>query len=146
MSELSRRLARLARLPTSDKREIFATFLTIVFVRLSLSCIGYNKLRKMIPPANRRAPADLSQDLGRRVILLARFIPGASCLTQAVTAQLMLARLGYQSDMRVGVRQDENGHIHAHAWLLTEGKVILGGHPAELQTYAPLVDLSPRSS
>jgi len=133
-------------LSLSEKRLIFATFLTIIFVRLALSCIGYNRFRKIIPPANRPAPTALLRKLGRRVPRLARFVPGGSCLTQALAAQFMLARRGYQSDMRVGVRQDETGKIRAHAWLLSEGNVILGGHPADLQNYAPLIDLSPRSS
>lgn len=146
MSKLSRRFVKFARLPFSDKRFIIVTFLTIICVRFALSFFGYNRLRRIIPPANKLAPADLLKGLGRRVPLLARFVPGASCLTQAVAAQLLLARLGYQSDMRIGVQQDATGQIRAHAWLLSEGKVILGGQPAELQMYAPLVDLSPRSS
>jgi hypothetical protein len=88
----------------------------------------------------------LSRKLGQRIPILARFVPGASCLTQAMAAQFFLARLGYQSDMRVGVRQDETGQILAHTWLLSEGKIVLGGHPSDLQTYEAIVDLSSRSS
>jgi len=120
--------------------------MAIVFVRIALSCVGYNRFRKIIPSAQTLPPVNLLNKLGRRVTRLARFVPGASCLTQAVAAQLVLARLGYQSDMRVGVRQDETGQIRAHAWLLSVDKVILGGHPTELQTFSPLVDFSPRSS
>lgn len=146
MSKLTRRLAKVWRLPISDKRQMISIALMIMFVRLSLSCIGYNRLRQMIPPAQDDAPVDLLRQLGRRVPLLARFMPGATCLTQAVAAQLFLARRGYRSDMRVGVRQDEAGQIRAHAWLLAQGKIVLGGHPADLQAYAPLIDLSPRAS
>ncbi len=146
MSKLSRRLARLWHLPAADKRHFVSVFVTIVFVRLALSGFGYARLSKLIPPATDTAPIDTLRKLGRRVPRLARLVPGASCLTQAVAGQILLARDGYRSDMRVGVREDETGRITAHAWLLSDGKIILGGQPAELQTYAPLVDLSPRSS
>jgi hypothetical protein len=146
VSRLSRLSAKFWCLPLSDEQQIFSILLTIIFVRIALSCVGYNRLKKNIPPAYHAAPLDVLRKFGRLVPSLARFVPGASCLTQAVTAQLLLARRGYRSDMRVGERQDEAGKISAHAWLLAQGQIVLGDHPADLQAYAPLVDLSPRSS
>jgi hypothetical protein len=136
-------LIKFLGLPVADKVQLFRIFVVLLFVRIALSGIGYKRLRKLIPPAGDVAPLKISVTLGRRVARLARLVPGASCLTQAIAAQIMLARLGYQSDMRVGVRQDAVAKIHAHAWLLSGGQVILGGGVAEFEAYAPLVDLSP---
>jgi len=146
VSKLSRRSVKFWRLAAADRLEIIVILLMIIFVRLGLTVVGYAKLRRLIPCATALAPVKISNRFGRRIPRLARFVPGATCLTQAFTAQLMLARRGYKSEMRVGVRQDDAGKVLAHAWLLSQGEIVLGGEPADLLRYSPLVDLSPRSS
>lgn len=71
------------------------------------------------------------------VLVSSRLVPRASCLTQALSAQLMLVRCGFQSDLRIGVARDAQGVLEAHAWLEREGQVILGGRH-DLARYAAL--------
>ena len=51
----------------------------------------------------------------------------ATCLTQAVAAQLLLVRSGHASEICVGVARDSPGAFRAHAWVELKGRVILGG-------------------
>ena len=64
-----------------------------------------------------------------------------SCLTQALGGQFLLSRHGYQPHLRIGVQIDEKGKLHAHAWVESEGVVIIGGPDSELELYTPLPEL-----
>jgi hypothetical protein len=63
----------------------------------------------------------------------------STCLTEAVVAQVMLARRGHPATLRIGVARSEEGRFEAHAWVESGGRVMIGGH--ELGRYAPLAAL-----
>lgn len=67
-----------------------------------------------------------------------RFVPHATCLTQALTAQLMLSRRGHRPQLRIGVAKDEQGRLEAHAWLECEGKIVIGDG-ADRSRFSPLL-------
>jgi hypothetical protein len=56
-----------------------------------------------------------------------RRIPRATCLTQAVAAQLLLRRFGYASSLCLGVARGSKGEFLAHAWVERDGRVLIGG-------------------
>ena len=57
-----------------------------------------------------------------------RCVPGATCLTQALSAQLLLARVGMASTLHIGVATGSAGRgIRAHAWLNCLGTTVTGG-------------------
>jgi hypothetical protein len=65
-----------------------------------------------------------------------RFVPGATCLTQAIAARTLLARRGHSSTLHLGVAK-EDGELKAHAWLEAGGRVVIGEF--EDLHYTPLV-------
>jgi hypothetical protein len=67
---------------------------------------------------------------------MSRRVPGASCLTQALAAQVLLAQSGYDSRVEIGVERNQHGRFQAHAWLVCGDEVVLGG--AEAERYVPL--------
>ncbi len=73
----------------------------------------------------------------------ARIVPFASCLTQALALQYLLAQRGYLSSIRVGVRVDEKSQIDAHAWVMFEDNALIGGVTHDLSLYKVLTDLVP---
>jgi hypothetical protein len=56
-----------------------------------------------------------------------RRIPQATCLTQAVSAQLLLRHYGYDSRLCLGVARPAGGEFFAHAWLEHDGRIVVGG-------------------
>ena len=104
----------------------------------------------------------------------ARLVPAASCLTQAMALQMMLARRGHRCDVRIGVERRaasaeaaENsshvasanplahgsdiadGQFRAHAWVEWRGRVLIGGdvrHWKPLTTFAPVAPVAPPTS
>jgi hypothetical protein len=65
-------------------------------------------------------------------------VPGASCLTQAMALQYLLARAGHASELFVGVRQDEAGAFQAHAWLACNARTVLGAAGTRLEDFTML--------
>src|SRR5207248_4569283 len=57
-----------------------------------------------------------------------RRIPGAgTCLPRALAAQAMLARHGFPASFRIGVGRTDDGTFVAHAWVESDGEVVIGG-------------------
>jgi len=69
-----------------------------------------------------------------------RFMPRAStCLTEALTAQVLLLRRGHPALVHIGTVKGEDGDLQAHAWVESQGEVLIGGY--ELERFTPLVVL-----
>lgn len=117
-------------------------------IRLALTFLPYQSLKRLLSacPEKAEAPLALVRRVAWGVRNAARAIPGATCLTQALAAQFLLARLGYPSQIRIGVAKDSDGELLAHAWLLSNGSVVIGGSMQELSRYVVLTEISARSS
>ncbi|HZJ09038.1 MAG TPA: lasso peptide biosynthesis B2 protein [Trueperaceae bacterium] len=64
--------------------------------------------------------------VGRAVESAARFVPGAQCVAQSLTAQLMLARRATNSTIHFGFLRRKPGAVEGHAWLEAAGEVVTG--------------------
>ena len=71
----------------------------------------------------------------------ARLVPGATCLTQALAAQYLCAKAGHATRIRVGVTRKDDGGIGAHAWLMDQTRVLIGGRHEDLSQFARIADL-----
>jgi hypothetical protein len=54
-------------------------------------------------------------------------VPGATCLTQALAGQYLLARQGSASKISVGIERGTGTQLKAHAWLMSGSHIVLGG-------------------
>ena len=114
----------------------------LVAVRVALTVIGLTRLRaKWLPERLPPVEAVPAARLARAVRTASRLVPFASCLTQAQAAQILLARSGIASTVCLGVRETAFGGLAAHAWLLLDGRLILGGEPHEIARFRQLAVL-----
>jgi hypothetical protein len=65
------------------------------------------------------------------VAAAARFVPRSTCLIQAVAAHRLLRRGGSPAVLCLGVLRDPGAGFHAHAWVESEGQVLIGGGAVE---------------
>lgn len=87
--------------------------------------------RPPIRPTERAVP----RKVGRVVRDVAERVPfEAVCLPQAMAAQWMLRRRGLSSRLVIGARRRPGEDLELHAWLLSDGKGVVGHQEAE--TYA----------
>ena len=62
------------------------------------------------------------------VVVASRYVPKSTCLTQALTAQVLLAQRGFPAQLHIGVaKQGEDKPLEAHAWVESEGRIVIGG-------------------
>lgn len=66
-----------------------------------------------------------------------RILGDGTCLTQALTAQQLLQANGYPAELRIGVAKQADGKLLAHAWVESEGMIVVGGTAAELAAFSP---------
>jgi hypothetical protein len=76
----------------------------------------------------------------RAVERVSRRVPGATCLTQALAAQILLYHHGHASSLCLGVARGASGDFRAHAWLEAEGRILIGDRGVHGLTRLP--DLS----
>ena len=140
---------RFLEIESGERRALLAASLLVPAVRIALwvlpsSTIVQNVRQLTAKPVTPKAAGALHpRTIVWAIEAVSRRVPSASCLTQAVSAQLLLRRYGYSSELCVGVNRTATGSFRAHAWLLRDGKVLLGGDPTD---YTVLSGFQPRPS
>ena len=124
-----------------DYKLLARCLITVAATRIALSTIGYRRLRPPTPTNDGPAPPGLVARVRLGVLWAARYVPRATCLTQAVACRDLIARQGFGTTLRIGVRPDPVMGFTAHAWLLSGEEIVVGGEAAELQGYSRLADL-----
>ncbi len=127
------RLRNLWHPPILNRGFLFRTWLLVWTVRLGLWFLPFRKLcelgaRLAQPPAGLDRPRwPAPPQIAWAVTVTSHFVPMATCLTQAMTAQILLGRYGHPATLRIGVAQDEVDGFQAHAWVESDGVVVIGG-------------------
>jgi hypothetical protein len=65
--------------------------------------------------------------VARAVVRASRVVPDATCLTQALAAQVLLERHGLPTRLHIGVVRDSGHAVRAHAWVESRGVTVIGG-------------------
>jgi hypothetical protein len=125
------KLFTFSTLPLSEKFIWLEAVVYLVLARLTLWILPY----RLVERGTRRlrswmwrpvVSSEVAQ-VAPIVVSAARYVPRATCLAQALTAQIMLARRGAPSEIKFGVRTTHEAGFEAHAWLESEGRILIGG-------------------
>ena len=73
--------------------------------------------------------------VGRRVL------DDGPCLAQALAVQFLLKRRRLLAELCIGVTKDTSGKLVAHAWVETNGQVVIGGSEEDLGQFSRLSEL-----
>jgi len=139
-------MGRLRKLTPANLPLLASAGVVVVLVRVSLWLVPsrflLRRVSRMVAGAPLPAePTPAVRQIGWAVRAVSRRVPRASCLTQALATQILLARRGYSSHLRIGVARDADTGFAAHAWVEIDGDVLVGG--AGSSRYHVLPDLSP---
>jgi hypothetical protein len=134
---------RLALLPLiwREKWLLALAFILLWQYRITLSLRGFGDPRRACSANAEKpsAPTALARRISWSVDRAARLVPKPTCLVRAMAGQRMLAMKGYGSEIRVGVRNKADAGFEAHAWLISNDQIVLGGTSTELQRFSPLI-------
>jgi hypothetical protein len=114
---------------SSDRKSLFIkSLILIIFIRLSLSLFSFSRVQKISEIFSRsninQKETITIKDVVWSVQAVSAYVPRATCLTQAITAQILLSRHNQPSKLKIGVMKDEE--FEAHAWLEIDDKIVLG--------------------
>lgn len=119
----------------SDQWLLIKALMLVWAVRLGLWVLPLRTLREIIAKSTSKAsvseqvePTD-SQLVARLVSSIRRvskYVPAASCLTQALATQILVGRRGQPASLQIGVTKSAMGNLRAHAWLESNGEIIIG--------------------
>ena len=131
----------MARLPQFREVPILLRAVALVVaVRLALWMVPFAKLRQAVASlAHARSGRETRysvEQLSWAVRAVSRYVPRASCLTQALVLHILLRREGLPSRIQVGVSKAA-GHFEAHAWVESQDRVVIGD--SGLQRYTPMM-------
>jgi hypothetical protein len=128
----------------AERRLLLKAMLLICAVRLMLRLLPFRMVRELLTKLSHKAAAGVDAEQGSiervawAVTVSSRYVPAATCLTQALVTKLLLARFGHHATVRIGVARSDAGEMQAHAWVESSGKIVIGGSESSLQRYTPL--------
>ena len=116
------------------------SLILIIFIRLSLTLLSFSKVKKIskrFSRSNNDQKNNITiEDIIWSIKVVSNYVPRATCLTQAITAQILLSRHNYSSNLKIGVMKKDD--FEAHAWLEIDDKIVLGESE---KNYIPILDL-----
>lgn len=136
---------RRGRLPG---RAFMQAAVTLWLVRLAMWCLPFAMLRRHLESRRGRyrqrrltgRPGDPAR-IARHLRLASRFVPRCTCLVRALAAEQLLAQSGHASLVRFGVASTLDAGFIAHAWVESDGIVLVGGDVSE---FSELRRIQPR--
>jgi len=138
-----KRFRQFRELPPAEKRLLVRTLAMVAGARIALWTLPFRWVSRVVDVE----PEVSSELAGMRVSRLAWAvqaaagrIPRASCLTQALVLQRLMARAGKRAELHIGVAKESGRGFEAHAWVEYGGSVVLGDN-GELERYAPMLAL-----
>ena len=117
-------------LPISQRRLLLRAWVEVLQTRMGLWLLPFSWHAARIvctQPVAIRTSEITAENIAWAVVIAARYMPRATCLTQALAAKRMLNAEGISSQIRLACGVDNNGDAGAHAWLECNEKVLLGG-------------------
>jgi hypothetical protein len=122
-------LRRFLGLPAGDQLLLARAALYVLAARLALWTLPYRRARALADRVGHPTGRTLTPPARTAwaVEAAAARIPRATCLTQALAAEVMLRRQGHVPDLHIGVAKDRQS-FEAHAWLELDGRVLVGDH------------------
>jgi hypothetical protein len=138
-------IRKLLRLSAADRTLLLRTTLWLCATRVGLWLLPVRVVRRWLARLARspRRPPDASPSRERivwAVSVARRVVPRATCLPQALVGESLLARGGYPADLRIGVKKTGAGRLVGHAWVESEGRIVIGDL-RELSAYTRLPSL-----
>jgi hypothetical protein len=131
----SSRFLRFFHRSRAERRLLLRALFLLAITRVGLWILPYRKVDQWSRSAALRSPHTrgiTSFDIDgicRAISSAAKFVPGASCLTQALVGQILLGQAGHAVEMQIGVIRKDGSPLQAHAWLEIAGRVVLGDLP-----------------
>lgn len=133
-------VTRFGRLSPTERVLFLQTVLLVLAIRVGLLVLPVRAVRRRLVIRTDDKSAALNHSVEQIVWAVraaSRYVPGATCLTQALAAQRLLGRSGHHASVRIGVRKDDQRGFQAHAWVICGEQIVIGG--PEVDHFVPML-------
>jgi Transglutaminase-like superfamily len=136
-------LHKFLRLPHADRSLLVHSVILVGAARLALWALPFNTVRRLFARRARQSPSPYptTERIGWAISVAKRFIPKGNCLPQALAAESLLTRGGFPVELRIGVAKKDDGRLEAHAWVESDGRLVVGDLTQGLDSFTPLPPL-----
>jgi hypothetical protein len=138
-----KKIVKFFALPAPDRALLFQALAAILAMRAGVWTLPFARTRRLADAMSHPMRADSSgarpspEKIAWAVATASRAVPsGGNCLVRALATGIVLKRYRYPSELKIGVKKPLDGHFGAHAWLESDGHVVIGDF--ELDRYVPL--------
>lgn len=126
-------VSRLIQLTSRDRRLLLWTALLIIGTRLALSVLPFRVVLKALRALSRStlsvrvlAATSIERALWAVEVCTNRLGLARTCLIRAMVAHTLLLSTRNAATLRIGVAKDRGGKLQAHAWVESNGRVVIG--------------------
>jgi len=131
------------KLSFEDRLILIKTLFLLWVVRIMLWILPFSVIQRIMkrfiinPDENNETHNVPIEKLTWAVMVMSSFTLRSTCLTRALTAQILLAGQNYPSNVKIGISKGEED-FEAHAWLESNDKIVLGASETE---YTPILNM-----
>lgn len=134
-----RKIRKFFNLSATEKCLLLRAWVLLGLIRIGMELFPFSTLKKLLQRL-RSLLGGLKKDVAEEkfvwsVEVVSRYIPKATCLAQALTTQFLLQQAGHPACLHIGVVEDEEGGIKAHAWVESRGRILIGGFDINKYTH-----------
>jgi hypothetical protein len=126
------KLINFFRLESDEKMAFFQSLYWLWYFRVRLH---HRPLNSLIQQANNKSSQHLINSKSASLTVnrvawftnrASHYVPGATCLVQALAGKVVFSTYGYEPTIVIGVKKDGPNDILSHAWLEYDGQTIIG--------------------
>lgn len=132
------------KLNRGGKKLFLQAYILILMIRLGLYILPFQRLQSLILKAEGlKFVSMMVPDATVRAIALsversAKYsIGNPLCLAKALATVVLMSIYGFPYQINIGVAKGKSDNLEAHAWVESEGRVIVGYLP-DLSRYVPM--------
>ncbi|HEY0606522.1 MAG TPA: lasso peptide biosynthesis B2 protein [Herpetosiphonaceae bacterium] len=131
-------LRKWLKLSPGERWLLLRAWLLLGAIRVALWLLPFRVVHRLLARPQGASPRFSIEQIGWAVAIAGVYLPRATCLPQALAAQVLLRRNGHAADLKIGVARDERGRLEAHAWVESAGRIVIGGSASTVARYTPL--------
>ena len=144
-------LGRIRSLPRAERWLLATSFVLVASVRSVLRLLPSPVIVRVVRalasrPVRRQAGRWPASTIVWAVDAAGRRVPGASCLTRALSAMILLRHYGHASILRLGVARGPDQRFRAHAWLEGDAGILIGRAGTDRLMPLPAFEAAPRGA
>ncbi len=133
-----KKILRFLFLPYQQKKLLSQSLFLLCVIRLSLWVFSFRRLNGWLlyldsfdstSVDNKSVDWVVIKNVTRAVRSGSRYVPSATCLTQALATRTLLKLRGQNPQLKIGVDTDKDNKFMAHAWIEVDGRIIIGKLP-----------------